>query len=363
MPGVGSEIVTRPSEIVVSEASESFTEVSDSSRRRFTWSAVVGVVVASVPFLWILTNEWSGTFTLSRRIPFVSGFYDTQAQSIIHGHLWVPTGSLGIEGFVHDGRTYTYFGLLLSLFRMPIILVDPHLVGRLTVPSMLVAWLLTGLVSSLLIWRVRFLLRGAAVLGPAEDRCTPQQESHPPDEQRGDQAGQQPGHQHRRDCEAAHQVRIDEDDRHPKQGEQEPEICVRPPIVDEPFDTQASRRNPQMPVDHRLSLLVVVTGLRVGLQQVESVGPPIRQDQDERHAGDRHSHNGGPDEASATAVGGLRYDVRHLRNFCHFGTRIDLKLCPQHTWSIDPMRHTSYGAPRLVDDLRRALLSAAEGKP
>ena len=98
----------------------------------------------------------------------MSGFYDNQAQSMIHGHLWVPPGSLGIEGFVHDGRTYTYFGLLLSLFRIPIILVDPHSVGRLTVPSMLVAWLLTGLVSSLLVWRVRILLRGDAVLGWAE---------------------------------------------------------------------------------------------------------------------------------------------------------------------------------------------------
>src|SRR5665213_4374878 len=101
MPGVGSEIVTRPSEIVVSEASESFTEVSDSSRRRFTWSAVVGTIVASVPFLWILTNEWTGKYDLLRANAGPHSFYDLQAQSMIHGHLWVPNGSLGIEGFLH----------------------------------------------------------------------------------------------------------------------------------------------------------------------------------------------------------------------------------------------------------------------
>jgi len=165
---VGLEVGTRPLGTVVSAGSDSLSEASDGRRRRFTLSAIVGVVVASVPFLWILTNEWSGTYTLSRKITYISGFYDNQAESIVHGHLWVPTGSLGIEGFIHDGRTYTYFGLLLSLFRIPIILVDPQSVGHLTAPSMLVAWLLTGLFSSLLIWRVRILLRGDVALGWAE---------------------------------------------------------------------------------------------------------------------------------------------------------------------------------------------------
>ena len=167
MLGAELEVDTRPKVTEVAKVTDVVSEATDGSCRRFIWSSIVGVAVASVPFLLILTNGWSGRLDLLQANS-QSNYYDKQAQSMIHGHLWVPTGSLGIEGFVHDGRTYTYFGLLLSLFRIPIILVDPHLVGRLTVPSMLVAWLLTGLVSSLLIWRVRFLLRGAVVLGWAE---------------------------------------------------------------------------------------------------------------------------------------------------------------------------------------------------
>ena len=167
MLGAELEVDTRPKVTEVAKVTDVVSEATDGSRRRFIWSSIVGVAVASVPFILILTNGWSDRLDLLQANS-QSSYYDKQAQSMIHGHLWVPTGSLGIEGFVHDGRTYTYFGLLLSLFRIPIILVDPHLVGRLTVPSMLVAWLLTGLVSSLLIWRVRFLLRGAAVLGWAE---------------------------------------------------------------------------------------------------------------------------------------------------------------------------------------------------
>ena len=117
-----------------------------------------------MPYLWVLLNCWSSTYQPLRSLPYFSGFYDMQAHSIIHGHLWVPNGRLGLEGFVHGGRTYTYFGPFLALLRVPIILVAPSLAGRLTVPSMLVAWLLTGLFSSLLIWRVRMILRGAVRL-------------------------------------------------------------------------------------------------------------------------------------------------------------------------------------------------------
>ena len=149
-------------------AAATVPQVRDDSRRRFTIAAVVGTLVASVPYLWFLTNDWSGTYNPLRGIPYFTQFYDEQAKSMIHGHLWVAPGSLGIEGFIHNGRTYTYFGLLLSIFRIPILVVAPSLTGRLTAPSMLAAWLLTALFSSLLIWRVRVLLRGAVAIGRAE---------------------------------------------------------------------------------------------------------------------------------------------------------------------------------------------------
>jgi hypothetical protein len=138
------------------------------NKRRFTYAALIGAIIAGVPYFWILTDEWTGTVKPLRSISFFANFYDLQAEAIIHGHLWVPTGKLGIEGFIHDGRTYTYFGLLPSLFRIPILLAIPSLDGRLTAPSMFVAWLFTALFSSLLIWRVRVLLRGGAILGWGE---------------------------------------------------------------------------------------------------------------------------------------------------------------------------------------------------
>ncbi len=79
-----------------------------------------------------------------------------------------PRISLGIEAYIHNGHEYTYFGVFPSLLRMPLLLVTHALDGRVTAPSMLIAWLATALFSSLLIWRVRILIRGSAGLGRAE---------------------------------------------------------------------------------------------------------------------------------------------------------------------------------------------------
>jgi hypothetical protein len=87
---------------------------------------------------------------------------------MLDGHLYLPNGSIGTEAFLHNGHEYTYFGLFPSLLRIPILLVTHSLDGRLTALSILIAWLLTGLFTSLLVWRVRILMRGPAILGRAE---------------------------------------------------------------------------------------------------------------------------------------------------------------------------------------------------
>lgn len=104
------------------------------SRRRFVIAATAGTAVVLVPYLYILWDLLTGTVDPFRSVS-PSNFYDLQAQAIIHGHLSVPRGALGIEGFIHDGRTYTYFGLLPSLLRIPLLLVVPHTAGHLTAPS------------------------------------------------------------------------------------------------------------------------------------------------------------------------------------------------------------------------------------
>ncbi len=137
-------------------------------RRRFVWSvlAAVGVVL---PFrLWVGFVDWTGSFDLHRSVSAFSAFYDDQAESIKNGHLWVRNGSLGLEGFVHNGHTYTYFGLLPSLLRIPFLAVSVRFYGHLTAMSMLVSWIVTIVAVSVLWWRVRRLLRGSPRFGRAE---------------------------------------------------------------------------------------------------------------------------------------------------------------------------------------------------
>ena len=139
--------------------------------RRFTIAATIGGLVVAVPYLWILTDLWNRGPSLLRTVlpsGTLSNFYDLQARAMLHGHLYVRNGALGSEAWVHDGRQYTYFGLLPSLMRIPIFLFTHSLDGRLTASSILLAWLITGLFSSLLLWRVRLLVRGPAILGRAE---------------------------------------------------------------------------------------------------------------------------------------------------------------------------------------------------
>ena len=134
------------------------------ARRRFTWAAVIAVAVTTVPFTWILWSLW-GPVNPLRKTVFEDNFFDLQARAMFHGKFSLPTGQLGIEGFIHDGKTYTYFGLFPSIIRMPVLLVTSSLDGKLTPTYMLLAWFLTGLFASMLLWRIRHLVRGDAAMG------------------------------------------------------------------------------------------------------------------------------------------------------------------------------------------------------
>ena len=140
---------------------------ADLSRRRFTVAAIAGTAIVVPALLWALWDLWSGSVNPLRAVPY-DNFYELQARALFHGHLYLPNGKMGIEAFVHDGRDYTYFGLFPSIIRMPIMLVTSSLDGKMTAPSILVAWMLTALFSALMIWRLRILLRGNAAVGRAE---------------------------------------------------------------------------------------------------------------------------------------------------------------------------------------------------
>ena len=117
--------------------------------------------------LWMVWDLWSGSLNPLRAVGY-DNFYDLQARALFHGHLYLANGSAGIEAFVHDGRQYTYFGLFPSIIRMPILLLTDRLDGRMTGPSILAAWCVTALVSALMLWRLRILMRGEALVGRAE---------------------------------------------------------------------------------------------------------------------------------------------------------------------------------------------------
>jgi hypothetical protein len=139
----------------------------EAGRRRFAWASVVAVAGTAVPLVWIFWNLEQTADADSGPI-HENNFYELQARAMFHGHLWLANGSLGIEAFIHAGRQYTYFGLFPSLVRMPILLFTSSLDGKLTDPYIFAAWLLTALFASLLLWRVRMLVRGPASMGWAE---------------------------------------------------------------------------------------------------------------------------------------------------------------------------------------------------
>ena len=141
------------------------------SRRRFVTAVSIGVVVVLVPYLWVLCDLWTRSPSLFRTAwanGYASNFYDLQTRAMLHGHLYVATGVLGPEGFVHGGHQYTYFGIFPSLLRLPLLAVTSSLDGKLTAPSILLAWMVTACFVPLLIWRIRTAVRGSDALGRAE---------------------------------------------------------------------------------------------------------------------------------------------------------------------------------------------------
>jgi Bacterial Ig domain len=143
-----------------------------SAVRRFTVVALGAIIAAAVPYLWVLFDLWTGSINpLQKNAQATypgSAIYDDQARALLGGHLSLPQGSIGLEAFIHDGRTYTYFGLFPSLIRMPFLALTHSLDGRLSALSMLAAWLVTAFFATALVWRIRTVVRGGAALGWAE---------------------------------------------------------------------------------------------------------------------------------------------------------------------------------------------------
>ena len=123
----------------------------------------LGLAVGGLAFFATLFNY---AFDPTRRanVPgYWSNLYDIQARALLDGHLSVPTGSLGIEGIVHDGQTHMYFPLFPALLRLPVLLTTREFDGRLTLLSMALAWIVFATMTTRLFWLVRSVVIGSGV--------------------------------------------------------------------------------------------------------------------------------------------------------------------------------------------------------
>ncbi|MEP6814299.1 MAG: hypothetical protein ABI873_01970 [Marmoricola sp.] len=91
----------------------------------------------------------------ARSLQFGSNFFELQAHALMDGRLYVPNGSLGIEGFVNHAHTFMYFGPFPALLRIPVLLMTGDFDGRLTVTSMGIAWIVFAVMTTRLLWLVR----------------------------------------------------------------------------------------------------------------------------------------------------------------------------------------------------------------
>ncbi len=105
---------------------------------------------------WMVTEGGSKFFPVAG---VLEGFYDAQAASLLHGRIDVPPEALGAEAFVHDGKSYGYFGPTPALARLPLNVLIPGLARHWNRLSMLLA-------SALLICMLLLLLRRLEELLP-----------------------------------------------------------------------------------------------------------------------------------------------------------------------------------------------------
>ena len=134
--------------------------VNAEDRSRFVRGTAIGGCVGLLPTILMLTG---GRFNVYRTaVPggVFGNIFDAQARALMDGHFDLKRGSLAIESFIVDDKTYTYFPPFPALIRIPILLFS-DLDGRLTTLSMMLAFVVTAAAVAGVTWRVRLLVRGA----------------------------------------------------------------------------------------------------------------------------------------------------------------------------------------------------------
>ncbi len=115
-------------------------------------ATTAGLFLGGLAYLLTLFDYRASLTRTTLQSGLFSTFYDQQARAILDGHLDVPTDSLGIEGFVHDGKTFMYFPPWPAILRMPVLLTTHEYDGKLTLLSMLLAWVVFAVMVTKLVW-------------------------------------------------------------------------------------------------------------------------------------------------------------------------------------------------------------------
>ena len=142
--------------------------MTDPDRQRRVISTSVGLTLGGIVHLLTLFNV-SRDLDRTATSGFFSGVYELQARAFLDGHIAVPDGSMAIEGFVRDGHTYMYFPPWPALLRLPVLMTTHEFDGRLTLLSMLLAWIVFVVCATKLIWwlHARLTCRTAVTRGEA----------------------------------------------------------------------------------------------------------------------------------------------------------------------------------------------------
>lgn len=136
--------------------------------RRVRLATAWGVGIGALAYFLVLSDLGVDLGRTAVASGYASNLFDLQAKAFLHGHLDVPRGSLGIEGFVIHGRTYMYFPPFPALLRIPIMLVTHEYDGHLTLVSMALAWVVFAIMAVKLFWLVRTCIRGSEPIGRTE---------------------------------------------------------------------------------------------------------------------------------------------------------------------------------------------------
>ena len=124
------------------------------SRLAAVLSGTAAIAVLAV-ITWFLSYQ---QFRLAEP-RYASNFYDAQVRSWFAGTWSMPQEVLGLEGIRTDGGLQMYFGPFPSLLRVPVLFLTDRFDGRLTQPSMLLAYVIFLAATTALWWQIRSVAR------------------------------------------------------------------------------------------------------------------------------------------------------------------------------------------------------------